>query len=202
MMMGSREAVVDYMTPLGLHHLMATGHHYGPGPWVNDLPAPRLEPGLLSPRRRRRHRLRPHRDRQQRGIALRARGRRRIWPLEHDAGKLSAVVPPRAVGPPDAVGAHAVGRARARIIRTASTRSARCSATWATLAPDVDARRYAEVAAFLAIQEKEAQWWRDACIAYFQSISRRPIPPGFAPPSHDLPYYEAIRTPYAPGNPG
>src|SRR5690606_30726412 len=34
MMMRSREAVVDYMTPLGLHHLMARGHHYGPGPWV------------------------------------------------------------------------------------------------------------------------------------------------------------------------
>src|SRR5690606_19837357 len=28
MMMRSREAVVDYMTPLGLHHLMARGHHY------------------------------------------------------------------------------------------------------------------------------------------------------------------------------
>ncbi len=40
MMMASREAVVDYMTPLGLHHLLATGHHYGPGPWVNDLDAP------------------------------------------------------------------------------------------------------------------------------------------------------------------
>jgi alpha-glucuronidase len=37
MMMVSREAVVDYMTPLGLAHLMATGHHYGPGPWVDDL---------------------------------------------------------------------------------------------------------------------------------------------------------------------
>ena len=37
MMMGSREAVVDYMTPLGLAHLMGTGHHYGPAPWVNDL---------------------------------------------------------------------------------------------------------------------------------------------------------------------
>ena len=36
-MMGSREAVVDYMTPLGLAHLMGTGHHYGPAPWVNDL---------------------------------------------------------------------------------------------------------------------------------------------------------------------
>ena len=34
MMLGSRQAAVDYMTPLGLHHLMARGHHYGPGPWV------------------------------------------------------------------------------------------------------------------------------------------------------------------------
>ena len=34
MMMGSREAAVDYMTPLGLHHQMARHTHYGPGPWV------------------------------------------------------------------------------------------------------------------------------------------------------------------------
>ena len=34
MMIASREAVVDYMTPLGLHHIMARDHHYGPGPWV------------------------------------------------------------------------------------------------------------------------------------------------------------------------
>ena len=26
-MLASREAVVNYMTPLGLHHIMATGHH-------------------------------------------------------------------------------------------------------------------------------------------------------------------------------
>jgi alpha-glucuronidase len=32
MMSGSWEACVDYMTPLGLHHLMAEGHHYGPQP--------------------------------------------------------------------------------------------------------------------------------------------------------------------------
>jgi alpha-glucuronidase len=36
MMAGSWEACVDYMTPLGLHHLMAAGYHYGPGPdYVN-----------------------------------------------------------------------------------------------------------------------------------------------------------------------
>ena len=38
MMMASREAAVDYMTPVGLHHMMARGHHYGPGPWVDGGP--------------------------------------------------------------------------------------------------------------------------------------------------------------------
>ena len=78
MMMGSREAVVDYMTPLGLHHLMATRpplRARRPG----STPArARLDPGLLPPRRRERHRLRPHRDRQQRGRAVRAAGRRTV----------------------------------------------------------------------------------------------------------------------------
>jgi alpha-glucuronidase len=70
---------------------------------------------------------------------------------------------------------------------------------WAALAPYVDAERFAQVAAFLAIQEQEAQWWRDACIAYFQSINRRPLPAGFAPPAHPLEYYKSLRFPYAPG---
>ncbi|MCC6397186.1 MAG: alpha-glucuronidase, partial [Bacteroidetes bacterium] len=32
MMMGSWEACVNYMTPLGLHHIMQKDFHYGPGP--------------------------------------------------------------------------------------------------------------------------------------------------------------------------
>src|SRR5690606_20701540 len=28
-----REAAVNYMMPLGLHHLFAANDHYGPGPW-------------------------------------------------------------------------------------------------------------------------------------------------------------------------
>jgi alpha-glucuronidase len=74
--------------------------------------------------------------------------------------------------------------------------------TWATLAPYVDTERYEETSAFLAIQEKEARWWRDACIAYFQSLSKRPLPKGIAPPERTLAEYEEISTPYAPGNPG
>jgi len=33
-MLRSREISVNYMTPLGLHHIMARSHHWGPGPWL------------------------------------------------------------------------------------------------------------------------------------------------------------------------
>ena len=33
MMLQSRETAVNYMMPLGLHHIFAANHHYGPGPW-------------------------------------------------------------------------------------------------------------------------------------------------------------------------
>ncbi|OGU27523.1 MAG: alpha-glucuronidase, partial [Ignavibacteria bacterium GWA2_54_16] len=35
MMMGSWEACINYMTPLGLHHIMEVDVHYGPGPDVD-----------------------------------------------------------------------------------------------------------------------------------------------------------------------
>src|SRR5690606_8068340 len=43
-MMQSREILVNYMNPLGLHHLMGTGHHYGPAPWVSELSRPEWNP--------------------------------------------------------------------------------------------------------------------------------------------------------------
>ena len=61
--------------------------------------------------------------------------------------------------------------------------------------------RYAAVEANLAAQEGEAQWWRDACIAYFQSISKRPLPPGVAAPKQPLSYYQALRFNNVPGTP-
>ncbi len=33
LLLKSRETLVDYMMPLGLHHIFAGGHHYGPEPW-------------------------------------------------------------------------------------------------------------------------------------------------------------------------
>jgi len=44
LLMTSREALVNYMTPLGLVHIMGTDHHYGPAPWVSDLSRPEWNP--------------------------------------------------------------------------------------------------------------------------------------------------------------
>lgn len=44
LLLGSYEAAVDYMTPLGLHHIMWAGYHYGPQPWLDREPRPDWNP--------------------------------------------------------------------------------------------------------------------------------------------------------------
>jgi alpha-glucuronidase len=73
-------------------------------------------------------------------------------------------------------------------------------ATWVRLQGRVDAQRHAQVAAFLGIQRREAQWWRDASVAYFQSISGRPLPAGETAPPHALGWYQRLQFPSAPGD--
>lgn len=70
---------------------------------------------------------------------------------------------------------------------------------WERLAGQVDEGRYQQVLMHLNIQEKEAKWWRDACLTYFQSFTKREIPAALEQPAHDLKYYEALTFPYAPG---
>ena len=201
MMMGSREAVVNYMTPLGLHHQMARGSHYGPGPWVDG--GPRADWTSVYYNRADSHGI--GFDRTSRGsnavaqyaaqVAANFEDARRTpenlllwfhhlpWDYRLPSGNL--------------LWDELVRRYSQGVATVAAMRR-----TWSGLADYVDAERYSQVAAFLAIQEKEAQWWRDASIAYFQSLSHRPMPQGYAPPPEALQYYESLCFPYAPGNPG
>jgi alpha-glucuronidase len=73
---------------------------------------------------------------------------------------------------------------------------------WAALKPYVDEERFTITSDFLAMQKENAQLWRDASIAYFQSLSGLPLPNGVAPPPQPLSYYKALRLPFAPGSPG
>jgi alpha-glucuronidase len=201
MMMGSREAAVDYMTPLGLAHLMAAGHHYGPGAWQGGVVPTVGDPPYF-------HRA----DAAGIGFDRTASG-------SNAASQYSSSVAARfqdvkqtpekyllwfhhlpwdyrlASGHTlwdELVMHYSHGVAAVRDMQT----------TWAGMAPYVDAQRFAEVTSFLAIQENEAQWWRDATLAYFQSVSHLPFPAGYAAPEKSLAEYQAISVPYAPGNPG
>ena len=200
MMLQSRQAVVDYMMPLGLHHLFATGHHYGPGPWVDDLARPDWNPVYY-------HKA----DRQGIGFDRTRTGSNATGQYAPALAKL--LDNPKTTPERDLLWFHHLPwdyRLQSgetlwdglihHYDRGVETVAA-MQRDWAKLKPQVDAERFAQVETFLAIQHREAQWWRDACIAYFQSVSGRPLPAGSAAPAHPLDWYKALSFPYAPGHP-
>jgi alpha-glucuronidase len=58
--------------------------------------------------------------------------------------------------------------------------------TWDTLEKQVDPKRFKEVQRRLKIQSRDAVWWKDACLLYFQQFSGMPIPYDIERPIHDL----------------
>uniref|UniRef100_B0T4L3 Xylan alpha-1,2-glucuronidase n=1 Tax=Caulobacter sp. (strain K31) TaxID=366602 RepID=B0T4L3_CAUSK len=197
-MMGSREAAVDYMTPLGLHHQMGRSHHYGPGPWVTG--GERADWTSV-------YYAKAAKD----GI-----GFDRTITGSNAVAQYAPVVAKRfadlkTVDEKDLLWFHHVpwtyrlksGQTLWDGLVTHYSRGVATvdgmGKTWAGLAPYIDPERHAQVADFLAIQRNEAQWWRDASIAYFQPFSGLPLPAGEAPPAHSLQHYESLSFPYAPG---
>ena len=193
MLLQSREAVVNYMTPLGLAHIMATGHHYGPGPWV------RLSRADWSPTSY--HRA----DTLGIGFDRTAKGSNAVAqyaaPVRDRYANLATV--------PDSLLLwfhHVPWTYRTHSGRTvwdelvfrynAGVDTVRAmQKEWASVRPEVDADRFAQVAQFLEIQEREARWWRDAALTYFQQFSRMPIPAKYEQPAHPLAYYQRITCP-------
>ena len=201
LMMGSREAVVNYMTPLGLAHLMAAGHHYGPGAWQGSLSPADGDPPYY-------HRADAHGIGFDRTTSGSDAVSQYAAPLAQSFNDVKRTPEQYLLWFHHVPWDYRLSSGRSvwdELVRHYTQGVETVSdmrATWSALAPYVDAERYAEVSAFLNIQEQEATWWRDATLAYFQSISRRPLPAGYAPPARTLADYESINVPYAPGNPG
>jgi alpha-glucuronidase len=199
MMMKSREAVVEYMTPLGLHHLMGRGHHYGPGPWVEG--GPRADWTSVYYHRATKEGI--GFDRTKTGSNAIAQYAPEVAKIFGDRKKIPEEL---------LLWFHHVpwsykmksGRTLWDELVHVYTRGVstvgEMQDTWDGLKELVDPERHAQVAAFLAIQKKEAKWWRDSSIAYFQTFSGRPIPEGYEPPEHSLEYYKSLEFPYAPGH--
>jgi alpha-glucuronidase len=198
LMLGSREAVVDYMTPLGLAHIMATGHHYGPGPWIDNLKRPEWNPVYYH-----------HAGQDGIGFDRTATGSDALADYAPEVARRLA--DPNADDGKYLLWFHHVpwtlrlssGRSvwdelTFRYSRGVDTVRA-MAATWDSLQARIDPERFYETAAMLRIQQDEAQWWRDACIAYFQSQSRLPLAAGVAAPPHPLSWYQDLVFRYAPG---
>lgn len=198
MMMQSRQITVDYMTPLGLNHLMGSGHHYGPAPWVNDLGRADWNPVYF-------HRADDN------GIGF-DRSRTGSNAVSQYAAPVADRFDDPASTPLEYLlwFHHVAWDYRMPSGRTlwdelVITYSAGAAAVagmqgqWLELAGYIDEERFDDVATFLGIQANEARWWRDACIAYFQSIAKRPLPDGVPAPIHSLDWYQSLSFPYAPG---
>ena len=199
MMMRSRQAVVNYMTPLGLHHLMATGHHYGPGPWVNNLERADWNPTYF------------HKAAKD-GIGFdRTKSGSDAVP-QYSPRVAGCFSNRRCVSDDYLLWFHHVGwDERMRSGRSlwgelafryddGVSQVQEMRRTWRALHGKIDAERFNEVDAFLGIQEAEARWWRDASLAYFSNVSGRQLPEGVQPPAHSLSYYEALTFPNVPGH--
>jgi alpha-glucuronidase len=187
----SHAAAVDYMTPLGLHHQMWGGHHYGPAPWWNAYERDDWNPTYYNKADARGLGF----DRTKTGSDTVAQ----YFPPVRDRFSNLETVPEKYL-----LWFHHVAwdhrlksgktlweelalRYQRGVDRARKTRK-----DWEQLKGVVDAERHAAVAKKLAIQERDAVWWKDASLSYFQTFSRRPLPPGVEKPQRTLEEYKKI----------
>ena len=186
MMMRSREAVVSYMTPLGLHHLMGWDHHHGPEPWTD---IPRARPDWLP---RYYHNASPD------GIGFNrtssgSKATHQYFQPVRDQFDNPETCPENLLLwfhhlPWD----HLMKSGRTlweelAFVYTRGVDEAReFQRIWDSLEGKTDRERFSHVQYKLKVQAREALWWRDACLLYFQTCSQRSIPLELERPVHDL----------------
>ncbi len=197
-MLASREVTVNYMTPLGLHHIMGWDHHYGPGPWIKD--KQRADWTSVY-----------YHKADNDGIGFN-RTKAGSNALGQYAGEVQKKYSTLESCPEEyLLWFHHVswnykmksGRSLWEELCHRYYRgvdSVRWMQNeWDGLEGKVDADRFVQVKSLLAIQYKEAVWWRNACVLYFQTFSKKEIPVGLPKPEGTLLYYESLQFPFAPG---
>ena len=200
-MLTSRETLVNYMTPLGLHHIMGTGHHFGPAPWIDNAGRADWNPVYY-------HRA----DSFGIGFDRTAKGSdalsqyheevRKQWEDVNHCDEKYLLWFHHVAWNYKMKSGKTLWAELCYKYNTGVDSVRWMQDTWDGLRNYIDEERFEQVKMLLAIQEKEAVWWRNACLLYFQTFSKMPIPSNYEKPDHDLDYYKALRFPYAPGNGG
>ncbi|MBP1666428.1 MAG: alpha-glucuronidase, partial [Bacteroidetes bacterium] len=186
-MLGSREAAVKYMTPLGLHHIMYSGHYYGPGPWVS--------------RGRQDWTSVYYHKADEKGIGFNrtSSGSNAVgqyFPPVRDLYENITTCPENLL-----LWFHHVpwdyrmksGRSLwdelCYMYHDGVKTVQSMQDQWESIKVFIDKERFESVKALLVKQERDAKIWRDGCILYFQTFSKKPIPADLEKPEHDLDYF-------------
>lgn len=197
MMLQSHEAAVDYMTPLGLHHIMGRSHHYGPAPWVTGGRA-----DWTSLYYHRADSLGIGFDRTSSGTDALAQYASEIeneWSDPHQIPEKYLLWFHHVPWDFKLKDGNMLWNGLAYHYDQGVKSVREMQQTWKSLDSVIDPERWDHVNQLLAIQETEAVWWRNACLLYFQTFSKLPFPSEIEQPSGDLEYYKSLQFPYAPG---
>lgn len=197
MMIDSREALVNYMTPLGLHHIMARNHHYGPGPWVTGGRA-----DWTSVYYHRADSIGLGFDRTTSGSnavsqyfgpvadsfnnILKCPEKYLLW-FHHVPWKQKLD------------SGRTLWEEMCYRYYSGANSVLEFQKDWESVKEFIDSEQFEYVATLLKIQHKEAIWWRDACVLYFQQFSGMPVPDGYEKPLHSLDYYQRLEHKFVPG---
>lgn len=193
MMLNSREAVVDYMMPLGLHHLFAFGHHYGPEPWC-DIKGGR--PDWMPPYY---HRA----DSTGLGFNRSSSGSNAVaqYPAQL-AKKLDNIntcpeefilwfhhVPWDFKMKSGATLWQELCNRYQSGVESVETMQRQ----WTAAKPYIDPELWNDVNERLMTQARDTNWWKEGCLLYFQQFSGMPIPDNVTPPVHTLDQLKGIK---------
>lgn len=193
MMMTSREAAVDYMMPLGFHHLFAWGHHYGPEPWC-EVEGARVD---WLPK----YYHKADKD----GVGF-DRTRNGSGNVNQYHQPLADIYDNPETCPEELIlwfhhipWTYMMSSGRTlwdeicfrydRGIKTVRE----YQDIWNEMKPYIDAERWEAVKDKLIIQESDARWWRDACVQYFGEFSGMPVPSYVEKPERPLDELKKIR---------
>lgn len=186
MMINSHQTAVDYMMPMGLHHIFAWDHHYGPEPWC-DIPGAR--PDWLP-------KYYHNADENGLGFNRTTSGSNAVSqynsPLQEQFNNIETC-------PEEFLlwFHHAKWDYNMKNNKTVwdnlcysydkGVNQVRANQkTWDMMEEYVDRERFRHIQSKLRIQSRDAVWWKDACLLYFQQFSRKPIPYDIERPIHDL----------------
>lgn len=193
MMMTSREAAVDYMMPLGFHHIFAWTHHYGPEPWC-DIPGARAD---WLPKY--------YHKADAEGVGF-DRTRSGSGNVDQYHEPLASLYNSIETCPEELLlwfhhvpWTHKMSSGRTlwdeichRYDRGVK-KVREYQAVWEQVKPYVDSGRWEAVRAKLEIQESDARWWRDACVQYFGEFSGMPVPVDVEQPEKPLDELKKIK---------